>query len=330
MKRSSGFTLVELLVVIAIIGILVGLLLPAVQAAREAARRMSCSNNVKQLGLALHNYHDTHNKLPFGSFNLREQWPANGTNWRVLIFPFIEQTNVWSQLEFSNGTATPLSTFMAGGAAMPNPFYGNEELANLEISVYRCPSTVIPAFDQAPVSNNQGNGLMVSYVGIQGAARPVPGPNANLGTVDCGHGWSCDNGSLLVNETINFSGITDGLSNTMIISDQSGLVAGVNRTSNYYGGWFGSRHPRRVQSGACGDLWQTGTTCVRFSPNSNIVQTGATERMYRNNTVINSQHPAGIMIGIADGSTRFLPETVDFVMLKQMCARADGLPVQMP
>lgn len=325
MKRRVGFTLVELLVVIAIIGILVGLLLPAVQAAREAARRMSCGNNLKQIGLALHNYHDTHNKLPFGSFNLREAWPSNGTNWRALILPFIEQTNVWNQLSF-----TESSYFMAGGAAGANAFVGNEVLMNLEISTYRCPSTVIPPFDQAPVSNNQANGLMISYVGIQGAARPVPGLDPSFGTVDCGHGWSCDNGTLLVNETINFAGITDGLSNTMIVSDQSGLVAGVNRTANYYGGWYGSRHPRRVQSGRCWDLWQAGTTCVRFAPNSNIVQTGATDRMYRNNTVINSQHPAGITIGLADGSTRFLPETVDFVLLKQLCARNDGVPTSAP
>lgn len=320
-RRRRGFTLVELLVVIAIIGILVGLLLPAVQAAREAARRMSCTNNLKQIGLAMHNYHDTHNKLPFGSFNLRETWPANGTNWRALILPFIEQANVWNQLQF-----TASSQFMAGGAAGANAFLGNEVLRNLEISTYRCPSTIIPPFDQAPVSNNQANGLMVSYVGIQGAARPVPGSDPSMGTVDCGHGWSCDNGTLLVNETINFASITDGLSNTMVLSDQSGLVAGRNRTSNYYGGWFGSRHPRRVRSGACGDLWQTGTTCVRFAPNSNIVQTGATDFMYRNNTVINSEHPSGITIGLGDGSTRFLPETVDFVLLKQLCARADGLP----
>jgi len=321
----NGFTLVELLVVIAIIGVMVGLLLPAVQAAREAARRMSCGNNLKQIGLALHNYHDTHRRLPYGSFNLRETWPASGTNWRALLLPFIEQQNVHDNLSF-----TASSNFMAGGAAGANAFLGNEILANLEISTYRCPSTVIPPFDQAPGSNNQANGLMISYVGIQGAARPVAGLDPTRGTVDCGHGWSCANGSMLVNENINFSGITDGLSNTIFVAEQSGRVAGVNRTSNYYGGWFGSRHPRKVQSGNCLDLWQTGTTCVRFGINSNIVQTGATEGMYRNNTVINSQHPGGILVAVADGSTTFVTESIELLVLKQLCDRDDGTPFTMP
>lgn len=96
--RHRGFTLVELLVVIAIIGILVALLLPAIQAAREAARRTQCVNNMKQIGIALHNYHDTYRILPYGSFNLREVWPSNGTNWRALILPFMEQSAIHSQL----------------------------------------------------------------------------------------------------------------------------------------------------------------------------------------------------------------------------------------
>ena len=83
MRRQRGFTLVELLVVIAIIGILVALLLPAVQAAREAARRMQCGNNLKQLGLAMHNYESAHGKLPFG-------WNTHGTLWSAMILPFIE------------------------------------------------------------------------------------------------------------------------------------------------------------------------------------------------------------------------------------------------
>ncbi|WP_153557707.1 DUF1559 domain-containing protein [Roseimaritima sediminicola] len=324
--KRRGFTLVELLVVIAIIGVLVGLLLPAVQAAREAARRMSCTNNVKQIVLGMHNYHDTLLTFPAGSYNLREAWPSNGSNWRALILPYIEQNALYDQLQFID---TAPYTFMAGGAAGSNALYGNEVLKEFELPTYRCPSSAIPVFDIAPVSNNQAKTMVVSYVGIQGAARPVPGPDPNRGTADLGHGWSSNNGILVPNESFGMQAITDGTSNTMIIADQSGLVAGVNRTANYYGGWYGTRHGSPVSSGRR-DLWQTGTTCVRFAPNSNIVQTGATERMYRNNTVINSFHPGGITIGLADGSVRFLPDTVDFMTLKKMCCRYDGEVFEMP
>ncbi|QDV22406.1 DUF1559 domain-containing protein [Aureliella helgolandensis] len=316
MKRQ-GFTLVELLVVIAIIGILVGLLLPAVQAAREAARRMSCSNNVKQISLSLHNYHDAHKSFPYGSYNLRVEWPSNGSNWRTLIMPFIEQGNVYQNLAFTYD-----SHFMAGGAS-PTPFLYNEVLVNLLVPTYRCPSSPVDPFDVAPVSNNNGTAMNVSYVGIAGAARPVPGPDDTRGTYDCGHGWSSNNGVLVPNETTKMASMTDGTSNTMVISDQSGLVAGVNRSANYYGGWYGSRHGNRVGPG-CGDLWQTGTSTVRFAPNSNIVQGGATDYMYRNNTILNSLHTGGIEVGLGDGSVHFISDSIDFMTLKRLCCRYDG------
>lgn len=319
MKRTA-FTLVELLVVIAIIGILVGLLLPAVQAAREAARRMQCSNNVKQMSLALHTYHDTYKSFPYGSNNYRVAWPSNGTNWRSFLLPFIEQGNVYNNLQMTGS-----SYFMAGGAAGANALVGNEVLRKLVISTYRCPSTDIEPFDIAPVSNNNGDAMNASYVGIQGAARPVPGADPTAGTKDCGHGWSCDNGVLFANGTVGMGGITDGTSNTIVFADQSTKVAKVNRTSNYFGAWYGARHGKRLNDPAgCGDSWQTGTSCVRFAPNSQIVQTGATERMYRNNTVINSNHTGGIEVGLADGSVHFISQNVDFLMLKKLCCRYDG------
>lgn len=320
----SGFTLVELLVVIAIIGILIALLLPAVQAAREAARRSQCSNNLKQIVLALHNYESTYGTFPLGSYNLRETWPSSGSNWRVLILSFLEQRAVFDKLQFSSD---PAVHFMAGGAAGGSALNGNDALKNLAVSAYQCPSSTIQPFEIAPGSNNNGIALNVHYVGNQGAARPVPGVDANAGTYDCGHGWSCNNGMLVPNEVVRMRDATDGLSNTVLVSEQSGLVDKVNRTSNYYGGWYGTRHPRTVLSGNCGDLWQTGTSCVRFPPNSNIVQTGATEAMYRNNTVWNSMHPGGINVGLSDGSQRFITDTIDFVTLKQLACRYDGIPL---
>src|SRR5947209_10191645 len=105
--RSRGFTLVELLVVIAIIGVLVALLLPAVQAAREAARRMSCSSNLRQLGLAMHSYHDTHKILPYttaawGPSGVTNSVDNRGWSWNSFILPYIEQQAMYSQINFGD------------------------------------------------------------------------------------------------------------------------------------------------------------------------------------------------------------------------------------
>ncbi len=324
-RAPRGFTLVELFVVIAIIGILIALLLPAVQAAREAARRSQCTNNLKQIGLGLHNYHDVLKTLPPGSFNLRETWPSNGTNWRCLILPYIEQKPLYDSLQFRSDLPY---TFMGGGAAGANALYGNQVLRRLLIPVYRCPSTNIPQFDNQndPVVNNEQETMMVTYAGIQGAAQPVPGPDPAAGTRDCGHGWSCNNGMMPANECYGLEYCRDGTSNTMKVGEQSGLEQRKNRTTNYYGGWYGSRHPRPIGASSCGDLWQTGTTCVRFGPNSQIVQTGATENKYRNNTILNSEHPGGINVLFTDGSVRFLTDTIDLMDLKRLACRLDGEP----
>jgi prepilin-type processing-associated H-X9-DG protein len=172
--------------------------------------------------------------------------------------------------------------------------------------------------------HNNSLAMNACYVGVQGAARPIPGPNPNRGTRDCNHGWSCNNGTLVANQCYKMAAIQDGTSNTMIVAEQSGLVDDRNLTSNYYGAWYGTRHPRTIDDSNCGDLWQTGTSCVRFAPNSNVVQTGATEAMYRNNTIINSMHPGGIMILLADGSVRFISNEIDFTNLKRLACRYDG------
>lgn len=335
-RRTGGFTLVELLVVIAIIGILVALLLPAVQAAREAARRSQCTNNLKQIGIALHNYHDTYKTFPLGSFNLRETWPSNGTNWRALILPYIEQGSVYDRLSF---TAT--SHFMAGGAAGADALKDNEVLRGLIVNVYVCPSSSIKPLSEGH-NNPAGVAQNIHYVGIQGSARPVPGISSTRGTADCRHGWSSSNGMLCANECFSIADCMDGTSNTLIVAEQSGRVNASpscdnyrgnvayqngNRTSNYYGGWYGSRHPRPVNTAnpaACADLWQTGTTCVRFAPNSDFCQNGATESMYRNNTVINSEHPGGINVVLTDGSVQFMSETMDFTDIRRLACRMDG------
>ncbi len=324
MARSGlrrAFTLVELLVVIAIIGILIALLLPAVQAAREAARRSQCSNNMKQLGLALHNYHDTFKTFPLGSYNLREAWPCSGSNWRALILPFMEQGSVYDQLQFSSN---PAIHFMAGGAAGGAALDGNEVLENLVIDGFVCPST-----DIQPIigGHNNVNAMNATYVGIQGCAPPVPGSNSARGTRSCSYGITSANGMLPKNECVTFALAEDGTSNTMIVGEQSALVEGRNITANYYGAWFGTRHPRKMSDDPCGDLWGAGTTAVRYSPNLDDDSLDGAGQMYHNNTHLNSNHPGGINVLLTDGSVRFVTETIEMVTLRQLACRYDGLPL---
>ncbi len=318
-RRHKAFTLVELLVVIAIIGILIALLLPAVQAAREAARRSQCTNNLKQIGIALHNYHDSFKTFPPGAFNLRVTWPSSGTNWRALILNYMEQTAVYDQLQFSSN---PAVHFMAGGAAGGNALNGNEVLEDLVIDGYRCPSTVIEKLG----GHNNVQAMNVLYVGIQGAASPVPGPNSGRGSASCAYGISSNNGMLPKNESTKFSSCLDGTSNTMIVAEQSGMVNTRNITANYYGGWYGTRHAGTIDQN-CSDHWGAGTTAVRYAPNLDIDTLDGAGQMYHNNTILNSEHPGGINVLLTDGSVRFITETIPMVTLKQLACRYDGVPL---
>jgi prepilin-type N-terminal cleavage/methylation domain-containing protein len=340
----AGFTLIELLVVIAIIAVLIALLLPAVQAAREAARRAQCQNNLKQIGLALHNYHDTMNLFPYGSRGGRTWAQAgvkDGTNWRVSILPFIEQTSLFNALDF-NGS------FGAGTTAAVAYMGGNEELRNLVVPGFRCPSSALELFPQTYFNhtggtgnfNNQGNGMGIHYVGIQGGAPALvwDQSNATRGTdyQDCGHGWSCESGLLTVNLVKGIRNAVDGTSNTILVAEQSGyswspvgtppVLTPSDRTSNYYGGWSGARRDASVRVSNCtnaSDAWQTGTTCIRHAPNSKAADAG-NGHPYRNNTVINSFHTGGVFVLLGDGSVRFVSENIDFQNLKKLAISSDN------
>jgi prepilin-type N-terminal cleavage/methylation domain-containing protein len=321
-----GFTLIELLVVIAIIAVLIALLLPAVQQAREAARRTQCRNQLKQIGLALHNYLGNFETFPFGSRAGRTWSPSgikDGINWRVSLLPFLDQSPLYNSLNFDG-------SFGAGNTVSAAYLGGNTILSGRVAPVYLCPSSTLDRFPQTYVDyfgktqsfNNQGQGLGIHYVGIMGAAPMfVWGPQA--GFRDCGHGWSCNQGLLTVNECKQLRDATDGASNTMLVAEQSGLTQGANRTSNYYGGWSGARNPSRITDATCTDLWQTGTTCVRHPPNSQVGDSG-NGHPYRNNTVINSFHTGGVHILLGDGSVRFVSDDVDFQTLKKLAICNDG------
>src|SRR6218665_2658726 len=184
--RRSGFTLIELLVVIAIIGVLVAILLPAGQQAREAARRSQCQNNIKQIGLALHNYEGTYATFPFGTRGGTYWSQANvkdGTNWRTMVLPYLDQAGVYNHLDFTasfGAGVTPANAFCQLNGSPSS----NIVLSRLVVAAFRCPSSALEMFPSNYYNNsaalqtqndtansgfnNQGKAMGIQYVGIQG------------------------------------------------------------------------------------------------------------------------------------------------------------------
>ena len=236
LRLRSGFTLIELLVVIAIIAILIGLLLPAVQKVREAAARMKCSNNLKQIGLAIHNYHDTFGFMPTaGSADGKPissgPWTISGegTNWIVHTMPFIENGNIYNKLTWlgdsgwTNEPTNPLSS------AVNNV----KIVAGAVISIYRCPSDA-----RAPLLDNGSNvpgGYQVmrpSYVAIAGAVDRLDTAGLFRESRNTFSGWAPEFGltawgGVVVpgfsRVTLNGS-ISDGTSNTLMVSERAGKM----------------------------------------------------------------------------------------------------------
>ncbi|MCL2119592.1 MAG: DUF1559 domain-containing protein [Planctomycetaceae bacterium] len=341
-----GFTLVELLVVIAIIGVLIALLLPAVQAAREAARRMSCSNNLRQLGLGLHNYHDAAKTFPKGGKIGFATGPVGFnridgcTNWRTFIWPYIEQTALYNEIDWRAGVASE-------NLSSPQNV---QALARTQIPCYRCPSNSIPVFDQEPYNTNEY--MLADYTGIAGAYPDPIGRDDGLTTAtgptaavvrQFRHGIMSRAGMLVSNEWKGIQACRDGTSNTFIAGEQSDYML-INdqsyiRTSNYLGAWFGvsgdgvndniwTENSNMLFTPANENLYGIGITTARYPINYDkttklTVSPPGIPGPYGNNTIFNSAHTGGAMFLMTDASVQFVTDTLSFENLAILCVADD-------
>ncbi|MBV10311.1 DUF1559 domain-containing protein [Rubinisphaera sp.] len=305
LKFRNGFTLIELLVVIAIIAILVALLLPAVQQAREAARRSSCKNNLKQIGLALHNYHDTHKLFPPGGIGIRlsdgslqfreANDPVNLVGWGTFLLPFVEQGALYDQISsrlFSSNSP-------GGGTAWYNDTGANsvnDVHATTPINTYTCPSDIT-----GPRNGSMRNYGTSNYVGCSGGSPHSAGGNRPTGGSPLG--------MFGLNTRFNFSNIKDGTSNTFMIGERSADPPG-GRASI----WMGHEN-------------DVGVSYAEYEIMSIVFDEteGRLNGTGHNGRAFSSPHPGIVQFVMGDGSVRSISENIDHAeLIVNLANRNDG------
>ncbi|WP_437192164.1 DUF1559 domain-containing protein [Planctomicrobium sp. SH527] len=314
-RRQNAFTLIELLVVIAIIAILIALLLPAVQQAREAARRSQCKNNLKQLGLALHNYHDTVNTFPPSSVG--RCYPATpaptspilNTNGITMLLPYIEQTALYNKYNFSGPASTWNSvTGSADSSGLDPVASGNAAVVKTVIQAFLCPSD-----PGSPVlADATGNyGISATNTGTGGAKTCydfVTFPWINGGCENWAGSASTTRRMFGGNSRCRIGDITDGTSNTVAMAETTLNVINGRPPAWGYRGWV---MPGIDLSGHVINNW----TWLTNDPI--IGRLGTWSRP-------GSLHTGGIHVLLADGSVRFLSENIDTTTRRNLSYMADG------
>lgn len=304
-----GFTLIELLVVIAIVAILIAILLPAVQAAREAARRSACRNNLKQIGLALYNYHDSNRLFPMATvvkpsnthaypYKLWNYEPSTWcASWIVLLLPQLDQQTLYRQYD----------------VLAPAMSITNSAVISKELSVVLCPS------DSFATNSNRYRPTTGVYSGVV-AARGNYGINMspNGGTPIPVFGHPSGNGFANTNTCYSTAQITDGLSNTVFVDE---IRAGVDSLLDSRGTWGlggagnsathkhactdayvpNSRHPQADDLAACVQGFELGMPCNNW----------AFPGVYNEQVAARSMHPGGVHALLGDGSVRFINDSID-------------------
>ncbi len=312
-RTRFAFTLIELLVVIAIIAILIGLLLPAVQKVREAAARMSCQNNMKQIGLGLHNYHDQNGNLPPGAENdvlPKPNPPGNtttfrGTSWLVYLLPHVEQDNIFKLYNFAEAHNS-----VANGLVGANVVKG-----------YFCPSGPDPKRHLDP-NTNMTTAVSTHYYGVMGPGDPSTAnpasfvyngatysypfgdgnTNGAYSTVGILSHFRTTSGSVMTNRLVKLVAITDGTSSTLMAGEISVNMPG---SLNQYRSWT------RGNSGGSG-----ATKNVTNAINSTVYN-GSNNF---NDISFGSNHSGGCNFVMGDGSVKFISKNTDINLLKALAS----------
>jgi len=319
-SKPKAFTLIELLVVIAIIAVLIALLLPAVQQAREAARRTQCKNNLKQLGLALHNYHDMANKLPSNTGSSPGlTWNA-GLGFLVHVLPYIDQAPLYTSISPTQGS--PCS-------AAPSPYNNCFPMVSTSnppyqvkvLTALRCPSDTSPDLTSGNGVTNYCPSIGAESMGNPNGCTLYPGNPYGLGNSTHSDDPNPTQISGIFGRggfSARFKDVTDGMSNTIFMGEVrpecSDHVGGGN------GGWAGPNA-----------TWIATTAPINYNTCPGAPGYGATPcnlmNEWRTDMGFKSRHAGGADFLMGDGTVRFLSENIDYVTYQKLGGRNDGQPI---